>query len=136
MGSFEKLSVGQSRATSTVISEERIVAFAAVSGDENPVHLDEAFAKGTVFGERIAHGMLVASLISAVIGNELPGVGTIYLSQTLRFVKPVHIGDTITARVTITSLRPDKRLVELETECINQNGDIVVSGVAVTKYPD
>jgi 3-hydroxybutyryl-CoA dehydratase len=136
MGSFEAFAVGQSRSRSTLITEERIAAFADVSGDANPIHLDATFAGQTLFRERIAHGMLLASFISAVLGNELPGLGTIYLSQTLRFTKPAHIGDIITARVTIVSLRPDKRLVELETECTNQEGEIVLSGVALTKYPE
>ncbi|MDB4888773.1 MAG: Phosphate butyryltransferase [Gemmatimonadetes bacterium] len=135
MASFEAFAVGQSRSRSMLITEQRIAAFAEVSGDANPIHLDASFAAKTMFQERIAHGMLLASFISAVLGNELPGLGTIYLSQTLRFTRPAHIGDTITAKVTITSLRPDKRLVELETECTNQNGEIVLSGVALTKYP-
>jgi len=135
MGMFERLSVGQTTATSTVLDDAKIRAFAAVSGDANPIHLDEAFAAASMFGQRIAHGMLVASSISAVLANELPGVGTIYLSQSLKFMKPVFVGDTIRTQVTVLSLEPAKRLVELETVCTNQQGDVVLTGVALTKCP-
>lgn len=135
MGIFEQLSVGQTAESATVYDEARVRAFAEVSGDANPIHLDENFAKTSMFGQRIAHGLLVASSISAVLANQLPGTGTVYLSQSLKFTKPVYLGDTITTRVTVRSLEPEKRLVELETVCSNQKGDTVIEGVALTKCP-
>ena len=97
---FDELRVGQTAEITRVVGAADIEAFAAVSGDNNPVHLDEAYARGTPFGGRIAHGMLAAAYISAVLGTELPGPGAIYLSQSLRFRRPVKIGDPVTARVT------------------------------------
>src|SRR4051812_17842474 len=99
---FDELSLGQSAEKTHVVGEQDLVAFAAVSGDTNPVHLDETYAAGTPFGGRIAHGMLSAAYISAVLGTKLPGPGAIYLSQQMRFRRPVRIGDEVTARVTIT----------------------------------
>ncbi|MCA1558314.1 MAG: MaoC family dehydratase, partial [Acidobacteria bacterium] len=100
-------------------------------GDNNPVHLDDEFAKTTRFGRRIAHGMLSAGLISAVLANKLPGTGTVYLSQSLTFVAPVYPGDTITARVTVTRVREDKPIVTLETICTNQRDEPIIRGEAV-----
>jgi 3-hydroxybutyryl-CoA dehydratase len=125
------LRVGDTASITRTIKDEDIRAFADVSGDHNPVHLDESFAVGTRFGKRIAHGMLGASLISAVLGNELPGSGSIYLNQTLQFLGPVYIEDTITARVTVTRIREDKSIVTLETTCENQRGEIVIRGEAI-----
>jgi 3-hydroxybutyryl-CoA dehydratase len=116
------------------ITEEHIVRFAEVSGDYNPVHLDEEYAARTPFGGRIAHGALSASFISAVLGNELPGPGAIYLSQTLKFLAPVRIGDTVTASVEVIALREEKRIITLRTDCTNQHGVLVLTGEAVTKY--
>lgn len=115
---------------SKTISDDDIRAFANATGDHNPLHLDEEFAKQTRFGKRIAHGMLSASLISAVIANELPGQGSIYLGQTLQFVAPVFPGDTVTARVTVTGIREDKLIVKLETVCTNQRDEVVIRGEA------
>lgn len=129
-----KLSIGDTAARSKTITDEDVRAFAAVSGDENPIHLDEDFAANTQFGKRIAHGMLSASLISAVLANDLPGHGSIYLGQTLKFVAPVFIGDEITARVTVTSVRDDKPIAKLETVCINQRNEIVIKGEATIHY--
>ncbi|HEX8354497.1 MAG TPA: MaoC family dehydratase [Pyrinomonadaceae bacterium] len=125
------LSVGDSAEISRTVTDEDVRAFAEVTGDRNPVHLDEEYAKGTRFGRRIAHGMLGASLISAVLANDLPGRGTVYLSQTLRFTAPVFLGDTVTARVTVKQVREDKPVVTLETVCTNQRGERVVEGEAV-----
>ncbi len=127
--------VGASASLTRTITEEDIRAFAQVSGDTNPVHLDEAFAGTTRFGRRIAHGFLVASLISAVLGTQLPGPGAIYLDQQLRFLKPVFPGDTVTARVEVTALRPDKGVVTLSTRCFNQVGEEVIGGAAVLLVP-
>ena len=126
-----KLKVGDTASLSKTITDEDVRAFAALTGDNNPVHLDEKFASGTRFGRRIAHGMFGASLISAVLGTELPGTGSIYLSQTLQFLAPVYLDDTLTARVTATKVREDKPIVTLETVCENQRGETLIRGEAV-----
>jgi len=122
--------VGDSAEITKTIEQSDIDAFASVTGDRNPVHVDEEFAKSTRFGKRIAHGMLTASLISAVLANKLPGEGSVYLGQTLQFVAPVFPGDEITARVTVKEIREDKPIVKLETVCMNQRGEIVIRGEA------
>jgi 3-hydroxybutyryl-CoA dehydratase len=123
-------SVGDSAEITKTIEQADIHAFAGVTGDHNPVHVDEAFAQTTRFGRTIAHGMLSASLISAVLANKLPGAGSIYLGQTLEFVAPVFPGDEITARVTVKEIREDKPIIKLETVCTNQNGKPVIRGEA------
>ncbi|HVF44797.1 MAG TPA: MaoC family dehydratase [Pyrinomonadaceae bacterium] len=129
------LTVGDGAEVSKTITGEDVRAFAELTGDRNPVHLDEAYAATTRFGRRIAHGMLGASLISTVLAGELPGPGSVYLSQTLRFTAPVFLGDTVTARVTVTNVREDKPVVTLETVCTNQRGERVVEGEAVVLVP-
>ena len=131
---FDELSVGQTAETTHVVGAADIEAFAAVSGDVNPVHLDEAYAKTTPFGGRIAHGLLSAAYISAVIGNRLPGPGAIYLSQSLRFRRPVKIGDEVTALVTIKTLDAAKGHATLETVCLVA-GKTVVDGEALIMVP-
>ncbi len=126
-----KLKVGDTASLSKIITDEDVRAFAALTGDNNPVHLDDTFASGTRFGRRIAHGMLGASLISAVLGTELPGEGSIYLSQTLQFLGPVYLDDTLTARVTVAKVREDKPIVTMETVCENQRGETLIRGEAV-----
>ncbi len=126
--------VGSSASLSRTITEADIVTFAYVSGDVNPVHLDEAYAKQTRFGGRIAHGMLAAGLISAVLGTKLPGPGAVYLSQELQFRAPVQIGDEITATATVTEAKEGKPIYTIETVCTNQHGDVVVKGEAVILY--
>jgi len=123
--------LGATASLTRTITNEDISAFAALSGDTNPIHLDDSFAEATRFGKRIAHGMLTASLISAVLGTILPGPGGVYLKQTLNFVAPVYPGDTIAARATVTSIRNDKPVVTLATVCENQNGATVLHGEAV-----
>src|SRR6187402_2393940 len=118
-----KFKPGDTASLSKTIGDEDIRAFAEASGDHNPLHLDDEFAKQTRFGRRIAHGMLGASLISAVIANHLPGQGCIYLGQTLKFVAPAYPGDTLTARATVVSMREDKPIVKLETVCTNQDDE-------------
>jgi 3-hydroxybutyryl-CoA dehydratase len=113
------------------ISETDIAAFATLTGDVNPVHVDEDYAKTTRFGGRIAHGMLTAGFISAVLGTQLPGPGGIYLNQTLKFTAPVKAGDTITASAEVVAYREDKRIVTLKTDCTNQRGELVLTGEAV-----
>jgi 3-hydroxybutyryl-CoA dehydratase len=127
--------VGQSASRSKTFTDEDVRTFAHVSTDTNPIHLDADYAANTMFGQRIVHGMLTASLISAVLANDFPGPGTIYLGQELKFTKPVLLGDTITATVTVTKFREDKGILTLETVCANQDGDTVIKGEAVVKVP-
>lgn len=130
-----ELYVGATASWSKTITMADIRAFAALTGDENPLHLDEEFARGTRFGRPIAHGMLVAAMISTVLGRLLPGPGTIYLSQRLQFLRPVYPGDTITATVEVVHIREDKPVVTLSTYCRNQNGEEVLRGEAVVLAP-
>ncbi|HEV2764597.1 MAG TPA: MaoC family dehydratase [Pyrinomonadaceae bacterium] len=125
------MKVGDAATRAKTFTDEDIRAFAELTGDHNPVHLDDGYAAGTRFGRRIAHGMLAASLISATLANELPGRGTVYLSQSLRFVAPVFPGDTVTARVRVVKVREDKPVVTLETVCTNQRGERLIEGEAV-----
>ena len=125
-----KFKQGDTASFSRKITDTDIQQFADISGDHNPLHLDDEFAKQTRFGRRIAHGMLGASLISAVLANELPGQGSIYLGQTLKFVAPVFPDDTLTAKVTVVSIREDKPIVKLETICTNQHGETIIRGEA------
>jgi 3-hydroxybutyryl-CoA dehydratase len=129
------LSVGQTAATRHTVSDLDVVLFAAVTGDHNPVHLDVQHAARTPFGERIAHGMLTAGFISATLAMHVPGPGSVYLSQSLRFVRPVRLGDCITTRVEIVELIPAKRRVRLSTSCRNQAGDLVLDGEALILLP-
>lgn len=131
---IEDLEVGMTASFSKTVKDEDIVRFADISGDTNPVHLDEAYAEKTLFKGRIAHGMLSAAFISTVFGTRLPGAGCIYLSQSLKFRAPVKIGDTVEARVTITAIDRDKRRVTFETKCLV--GDtVVVEGEAQLLVP-
>lgn len=117
-----------------IISDDVIRAFAELTGDTNPVHLDDAYAAGTRFGRRIAHGMIAAGLISAALANDLPGPGTVYLGQTLQFKAPVFPGDTVTATVEVKSVRSDKPIAVLSTFCTNQDNVIVLEGEATVLY--
>lgn len=130
-----KFKAGDSAETTRTIEQADVDAFASVTGDHNPVHVDETFAKETRFGRRIAHGMLTASLISSVLANKLPGKGSVYLGQTLQFVAPVFPGDEITARVIVKEVREDKPIVKLETICVNQRGETVIRGEATILVP-
>ena len=131
---LEDLAVGDSAERSFTVREEDITAFAEVSGDHNPVHLDEGFAQGTAFKGRIAHGMLTAAYVSAVLGNELPGPGSVYLSQSLRFRRPVRIGDAVTVRVSVAEIEPRTAKVTLSTVC-QVNGKTVLDGEAGVLVP-
>lgn len=131
---FEDLSVGQSAETTKVVTANDVEAFAAVSGDTNPVHLDEAYAKTTTFQTRIAHGMLSGAYISAVIGTKLPGPGAIYLSQSMRFRRPVKLGDPVVTRVTVQALDAQRGHATLATVC-QVGGKTVVDGEAVIMVP-
>ncbi len=128
------LRVGDTASLSKTITDADIKAFADLTGDHNPVHLDDSFAATTRFGRRIAHGMLSASLISSLLANKLPGRGTVYLNQTLKFVAPVFPNDTVTARVTVTKIREDRSIATLETNCVNQAGKTVITGEAVVLF--
>ncbi len=131
---LDELSVGQSAQMVRIVTEADIVLFAQVSGDHNPVHLDEAFAAQTPFKTRIAHGMLSAAYISAVIGTQLPGPGTIYMQQALRFKRPVKIGDEVTTIATISEIDPIKGRVSIDTVCL-VGGKPVIEGEAQVMAP-
>ena len=122
------LQIGDKFSTSKKITDAVVRAFAELSGDFNPIHLDEEFAKQTMFGKRIAHGMISGALISAVLGNEFREKKIVYLSQTMKFIAPVFIDDTVTATATVIDIRQDKPIVTVETVCTNQDGQSVVKG--------
>ena len=122
------LQIGDNFSTSKQITDAVVRAFAELSGDFNPIHLDEEFAAKTRFGKRIAHGMISGALISAVLGNEFKEKKIVYLSQTMRFIAPVFIDDTVTATATVVNIREDKPIITIETVCSNQNGETVVKG--------
>jgi 3-hydroxybutyryl-CoA dehydratase len=124
------LSIGDTASRSKTISDEDVRNFADVVGDHNPVHVDDDYAAQTPFGKRIAHGMLVASMISAALANDMPGAGTVYLGQDLKFKKPVFIGDTVTVQLTVTAYRESRRIATIETTVINQDGVVVIEGSA------
>jgi len=127
--------VGDTAAFSKTLSETDIYLYAGITGDLNPAHIDQAYAEKTLFKGRIAHGMLTAGFISAVLGMQLPGPGAIYLSQQLQFLAPVRIGDTITARVEVIDVNVEKNRVRLKTTCENQNGKTVLDGEALIMPP-
>ncbi|MGB0670432.1 MAG: MaoC family dehydratase [Rhodospirillales bacterium] len=131
---FEDLEVGMSDEFGKTITDADIAAFAGVSGDTNPVHLRDDYAATTMFKKRIAHGVLGASLISAVIGTKIPGPGCIYVSQTLKFKAPVFVGDTVVATATITKMIPEKKFIEMET-IASVNGKPVIVGEATIMVP-
>jgi len=130
---INNLKVGDSASLSKTFTEEDVIHFANISTDTNPIHLDKRFAADSVFGHRVVHGILIASLFSALIGVKLPGEGTIYLGQSLRFIAPVSIGELVTASVEIVHIRKDKPVVTLRTLCMNSKEQIVVDGEAVVK---
>jgi len=128
------LTPGDKTFRTKIITDDVISAFAELTGDTNPVHLDDAYAAGTRFGRRIAHGMIAAGLISAALANNLPGPGTVYLGQTLQFKAPVYPNDTITAAIEVKSVRADKPIAILSTICTNQDNVIVLEGEATVLY--
>ena len=125
------IKVGDSFSKVRIVTDELVRAFADLSGDYNPIHLDDEFASKTRFGRRIAHGMLSGAFISAVLGYEISERKIVYLSQTLKFTAPVFIGDTVTTTATVTAIREDKNIVTMATMCTNQNGETVVKGESV-----
>ena len=128
--------IGATASITKTIGESEIAAFAALTGDVNPMHLSADFAQRTRYHRPIAHGMLTASLISTVIGTKLPGPGSIWVSQTLNFRRPVFVGETITATATVKAVHEEKPLVTLETTCANQNGHLVLDGEALILLDD
>ena len=132
---IEALHVGQTAQFGKTISESDIYLYAGITGDQNPAHINESYARETFFKTRIAHGMLCAGLISTVLGNRLPGYGTIYIRQELNFLAPVRIGDTITARAEVVEIISAKNRIRLKTDCINQDGIRVIDGEALVSPP-
>lgn len=132
----EPLQVGQHAEFSKTVTESDVVLFAGITGDFNPAHVNEVEAAKSRFGGRIAHGMLSAGFISACIAMKLPGPGTIYLTQSLKFTRPVRIGDTVTARVEVMDWNAGKRRARLATTCRNQHGEVVIDGEALVMVPD
>lgn len=132
---IDELKVGDRAEFSKTVSESDVYLYAGVTGDFNPAHINEPYAEKTFFKTRIAHGMLAAGFISAILGTRLPGPGTVYIEQTLNFKAPVHIGDTITASVEVSEIATDKNRIRLKTACENQNGVIVLDGVAMVSPP-
>ena len=127
---FEEIAVGDKANFSKTISEADIYSFAGITGDFNPVHVNEEFAARSRFKKRIAHGMLTASLISTVLGTDLPGANTIYMSQEVKFTAPAYIGDTLTAEAEVIEKNEEKRTLVLKTTVVNQDGKTVVDGKA------
>jgi 3-hydroxybutyryl-CoA dehydratase len=127
--------VGQTASFSRTITESDIVTFAELSGDYNPVHIDQEFAANSRFGERIAHGLLTSSFLSGLLGMELPGQGSVYLEQSLKFKKPVFIGDTVTASAEILEIDQERRIIRLETICRKQDNTVVLTGEAKLMMP-
>ena len=132
---MQELAIGDSASHAKTITETDVYLFAGIPGDLNPAHVNEQASSLTPFGGRIAHGILSAGLISAVLAMKLPGPGTIYLGQELKFTKPVRFGDTITATCTISELIPEKNIAKLDTICTNQNGQVVIQGTATVMPP-
>ncbi len=132
---IKELKVGQSACFTKTVSEADVYNYIGVSGDFNPAHINEEYANKTTFKTRIAHGMISAGFISAVLGTQLPGPGTIYLTQDLKFTHPVHFGDTITATCTVEELFPERNRVLMDTVCTNQHGETVIEGSALVLAP-
>lgn len=132
---MEQIKIGDVASFEKTITETDVYMYAGISGDINPAHINEEYMKGTIFKGRIVHGMLTAGLISAILGNYLPGPGTIYLGQDLRFKAPVKFNDTIKAIATVIEKREEKNIIILETICTNQNGTVVLIGKATVMPP-
>jgi 3-hydroxybutyryl-CoA dehydratase len=130
---YDDIKTGDEASLTRTITDADIVNFAELTGDMNPVHLDAEYAAKSMFGKRIAHGMLMAGLVSAVLGMQLPGPNSNYLGQDLKFTAPVKIGDTVKVVVTVTEKRDDKRIIKLRTTASNQRGEMVIDGTAAVK---
>ncbi len=132
---IDKIKIGDAAEFAKTVTESDIYTYAGLSGDFNPAHINEAYAKNTFFETRIAHGMLSAGFISAILGTQLPGPGAIYLKQELKFMAPVKIGDTITAKAEVIEINQEKNRIKLKTTCSNQNNELVIDGEAVVMPP-
>lgn len=132
---IDQITVGDAAEFTKTVTESDVYLYAGITGDFNPVHIDEIYARQTFFKTRIAHGTLLAGFISAILGNKLPGPGTIYVKQDLRFLAPVPIGSTITARVEVKEVNLDKNRLLLTTTCVNQDGMIALDGEAIVSPP-
>lgn len=132
---IDELKPGDRAEFSKTLSESDVYLYAGVTGDLNPAHINEEYAKKTFFKSRIAHGMLLAGLISGVLGNRLPGPGTIYIRQELNFLAPARIGDTITASVEVAEIMAEAKRVRMKTTCVNQEGTVVLDGEAIVSPP-
>ena len=135
MRTIDTIRVGDSESFTKTVTETDIIMYAGISGDFNPAHINAEAAKDSMFGQRIAHGMLSAGFISNVLGMKLPGPGTIYMGQELKFLKPVYIGDTVTATATVTERIEEKNRLKLETVVTNQKGETVITGFATVMPP-
>ena len=133
--SIDRIQVGRTFEKSFDMNQERVVAYARATGDNNPIHLDEDAGAKSIFGRRVAQGMLTAGFISGVFGTQFPGQGTIYLSQSVRFLKPVFMGDAITVRLKVLEVMTGKNRIRVETTCLNQDGKKVLVGEAVVMPP-
>ncbi|NMC86004.1 MAG: MaoC family dehydratase [Anaerolineaceae bacterium] len=134
---FEEFTIGQEHHESHLVTQEEINAFAQVSGDQNPLHIDPDFASKSIFGRPIAHGVFGLSLISAALGMRFPGFGTIYMSQEAKFMKPIFIGETVDVSLTIKSLEPEKKRMVLSTRVLKEDGEAAIDGEAKVQYnPD
>ncbi len=132
---FEEIQVGDSGQVTKTVTETDVILYAGITGDNNPVHINEIEAKASRFGQRLVHGMLTAGFISAVLGTCLPGKGAIYMGQTLKFLRPVHIGDTVTAIAEVIAKNEDKRQITMRTTVVNQDGKMVIDGEALAFLP-
>ena len=131
----EEMQVGDSGQVTKTVTETDVILYAGITGDNNPVHINEIEAKASRFGQRLVHGMLTAGFISAVLGTCLPGKGAIYMGQTLKFLRPVHIGDTVTAIAEVIAKNEDKRQITMRTTVVNQDGKMVIDGEALAFLP-
>jgi len=129
-----KPEIGQTATIEKTLDKQVVVAFASVSEDYNPIHLDEDFAKTTQFERPIVHGMLASSLISGLLASKVPGAGSIYLGQSLKFLRPIFVGETVTAKVEVISVREDKPIAVISTQVLNANGEVAVDGEATVMY--
>ena len=129
-----KPEIGQTATIEKTLDKQTVVAFASVSEDYNPIHLDEDFAKTTQFERPIVHGMLASSLISGLLASKVPGAGSIYLGQSLKFLRPIFVGETVTAKVEVTSVREDKPIAVISTQVLNAKGEVAVDGEATVMY--
>ncbi|QFT12812.1 MaoC family dehydratase [Vibrio sp. THAF190c] len=129
-----KPEIGQAATIEKTLDKQTVETFASVSEDYNPIHLDEDFAKTTQFERPIVHGMLASSLISGLLASKVPGAGSIYLGQSLKFVRPIFVGETVTAKVEVTSVRDDKPIAVISTQVLNANGEVAVDGEATVMY--